>query len=356
MNALSNLVEAVVERPETEGRTLALLAMKDGATEIEWYGLSPTTFFGGGERVTETTTLISWSMAKSITHALLGIAMVDGLLDVNDPAPFAPLQAEGQPPMRWIDLLEMRSGLTFVEDYEDASVSHCLEMLFSGEEHRGVADMGMYAATLGREFRPGEHWSYASGTTNILCRMLGDILAGGDVASVGAEKRKNAIEQFAKERLFGPIGTSSPIMKFDATGTFVGSSFVYATARDFATFGELYRRGARSPMALRFFPRAGTIMHVIGWRMTQRARGRTVSTMAGTGGCGLISKAHLLPRASKVNTYLCSLRPESRWFTSESPTRRWRHPWWHALVTSCESCDKRRESELVSQLKCFDEM
>ncbi|MGB1084712.1 MAG: serine hydrolase domain-containing protein, partial [Ilumatobacteraceae bacterium] len=243
MNALSTLVEAVVERPEAEGRTLALLVMKDGATEIEWYGTSPTTLFGGGERVTEVTTLISWSMAKSITHALLGIATVDGLLDVDDPAPFAALQAEGQPPMRWIDLLEMRSGLTFVEDYEDASVSHCLEMLFSGEEHRGVADMGMYAATLGREFRPGEHWSYASGTTNILCRMLGDILAGGDVASVGAEKRKNAIEQFAKERLFGPIGASSPIMKFDATGTFVGSSFVYATARDFASFGELYRRG-----------------------------------------------------------------------------------------------------------------
>jgi CubicO group peptidase (beta-lactamase class C family) len=243
VNALSTLVEAVVERPEAEGRTLALLVMKDGATEIEWYGTSPTTLFGGGEQVTEATTLISWSMAKSITHALLGIAMVDGLLDVDDPAPFAALQAEGQPPMRWIDLLEMRSGLTFVEDYEDASVSHCLEMLFSGEEHRGVADMGMYAATLGHEFRPGEHWSYASGTTNILCRMLGDILAGGDVASVGAEKRKNAIEQFAKERLFGPIGASSPIMKFDATGTFVGSSFVYATAPDFAAFGELYRRG-----------------------------------------------------------------------------------------------------------------
>ena len=94
VNALSTLVEAVVERPEAEGRTLALLVMKDGATEIEWYGTSPTTLFAGGEQVTEATTLISWSMAKSITHALLGIAMVDGLLDVNDPAPFAPLQAE----------------------------------------------------------------------------------------------------------------------------------------------------------------------------------------------------------------------------------------------------------------------
>ena len=273
MNALSTLVEAVVERPETEGRTLALLVMKDGAIEIEWYGTSPTTLFGGGERVIETTTLISWSMAKSITHALLGIAMVDGLLDVNDPAPLDALQVEGQPPMRWIDLLEMRSGLTFVEDYEDASVSHCLEMLFSGEEHRGVADMGMYAATLGREFRPGEHWSYASGTTNILCRMLGDILAGGDVASVGAEERKNAIEQFAKERLFGPIGASSAIMKFDATGTFVGSSFVYATARDFATFGELYRRGGALADGTQILP--------MGWH--DHARHRVAHDPEGSG-------------------------------------------------------------------------
>lgn len=153
------------------------------------------------------------------------------------------LQADGHPSIRWIDLLEMRSGLTFVEDYIDASVSHCLEMLFSGEEHRGVPDMGEYAASLGRDFVPGEHWSYASGTTNILCKMLGDLLAGGDVASVGAVRRQGAIERFAHERLFEPIGAMSPIMKFDASGTFVGSSYVYATARDFAAFGELYRRG-----------------------------------------------------------------------------------------------------------------
>ena len=243
MSGFEALVNSVVERPESQGRTLALLVLKDGETIVEWYGTSPDTVFGPGERVTESSTLISWSMAKSITHALIGIAMNDGLLDVNDPAPLEVLQADGHSPIRWIDLLEMRSGLIFVEDYEDASVSHCLEMLFSGEEHRGVPDMGKYAASLGREFSPGQHWSYASGTTNILCRMLGDILAGGDVAAVGAEKRKSAIEQFANERLFGPIGASSPIMKFDATGTFVGSSYVYATARDFAAFGELYRRG-----------------------------------------------------------------------------------------------------------------
>jgi len=243
MGNFKSLVNAVVDRPESEGRTLALLVMKDGEVAAEWYGSSPGTTFGPGEPITSSSTLISWSMAKSITHALIGIAMNDGLLDVNDVAPLASLQADGHPSIRWIDLLEMRSGLAFVEDYIDASVSHCLEMLFSGEEHRGVPDMGEYAASLGRDFVPGVHWSYASGTTNILCKMLGDLLAGGDVASVGAVRRQGAIERFAHERLFEPIGAMSPIMKFDATGTFVGSSYVYATAPDFAAFGELYRRG-----------------------------------------------------------------------------------------------------------------
>ena len=92
-------------------------------------------------------------------------------------------------------------------------------------------------------------------------------------------------------------------MKFDATGTFVGSSFVYATARDFATFGELYRRGGAladgySDSSL------GLARHARHWvAHDPEGSGPHGSTMAGTGGCGLISKAHLLPRASKVNTY-----------------------------------------------------
>ena len=264
MDTVQSLVDALVERPESEGRTLALIVMKDGEVIAERYGSSPDTPFGPGEPVTSSSTLISWSMAKSITHALIGIAMNDGLFDVNDVAPLRSLQVEGEPPIRWIDLLEMRSGLTFVEDYEDASVSHCLEMLFSGEDHRGVPDMGEYAASLGRQFAPGEHWSYASGTTNILCRMLGDLLAGGDIASVGAARRQEAIEKFAHERLFGPIGATSPIMKFDATGTFVGSSYVYATAPDFAAFGELYRRGGTSQDGTQLLP-LGWLEHARTW-------------------------------------------------------------------------------------------
>ena len=143
------------------------------------------------------------------------------VFDVNDPAPFAPLQAEGQPPMRWIDLLEMRSGLTFVEDYEDASVSHCLEMLFSGEEHPGVADMGMYprlsAVNSGREsielcLRHNQYfvphaWRHSR-------RRRCGIGRGRE-----AQERNRTI---CERTPVCPIGTSSPIMKFDATGTFVG--------------------------------------------------------------------------------------------------------------------------------------
>jgi CubicO group peptidase (beta-lactamase class C family) len=46
-----------------------------------------------------------------------------------------------------------------------------------------------------------------------------------------------------RERLFAPIGMTSPIPKFDAAGTFIGSSFCFCTARDFARFGLLYLRG-----------------------------------------------------------------------------------------------------------------
>ena len=44
------------------------------------------------------------------------------------------------------------------------------------------------------------------------------------------------------DALFSPIGMTSPEPKFDPSGTFIGSSFCFATARDFARFGLLYMR------------------------------------------------------------------------------------------------------------------
>jgi CubicO group peptidase (beta-lactamase class C family) len=121
----------------------------------------------------------------------------------------------------------MRSGLEWVEDYVDDSVSHCLEMLFGGAKD----DMAAYAAALPMVRRPGSTWNYSSGTTNIICRIIGDAVGGG----------QDGMEKFLRERLFDPVGMHSAVPMFDGSGTFVGSSYVYATARDFAKFGELYR-------------------------------------------------------------------------------------------------------------------
>jgi CubicO group peptidase (beta-lactamase class C family) len=145
---------------------------------------------------------------------------------VHAPAPVAAWKGTDKEAITLLDLLEMRSGLEFVEDYVDDSVSHCLEMLYGD----GAADMAGYAASLPLLHDPGTVWNYSSGTTNIISRIVGDAVGG----------TRESMEAFLRDRLFHPTGMSSAVPKFDGAGTFVGSSFVYATARDFARFGQLY--------------------------------------------------------------------------------------------------------------------
>ncbi|HSP27993.1 MAG TPA: serine hydrolase, partial [Ilumatobacteraceae bacterium] len=147
-----------------------------------------------------------------------------------------------------LHLLEMRSGLRFVEDYVDDEISHCIEMLFgeSGPSHAA------YAAALPLDHEPGTQFSYSSGTTNIIARIIGDVVSGGP----GGDPlvRRAAMETFLRDRLFGPTGMESASPKFDAAGDFVGSSYVYATARDFAAFGELYRHDGVTASGERILP------------------------------------------------------------------------------------------------------
>ncbi len=209
------------------GVTLALLVMHSGEVVLERYGDQPDSIFGRGGPVTAETTLVSWSMAKSITHAAVGILVGDGSLELDRPAAVAAWRGTPKESITLQNLLDMRSGLEWVEDYVDDSVSHCLEMLFAS----GQDDMAAYAAALPMVSQPGLVWNYSSGTTNIICRIVGDIVGGG----------RDGMETFLRERLFEPVGMHSAVPKFDTSGTFVGSSYVYATARDFAKFGELYR-------------------------------------------------------------------------------------------------------------------
>ena len=122
-----------------------------------------------------------------------------------------------------------------VEEYVDGTVSNCIEMLFGD----GGPSHAAYAASQPLDHEPGTVWNYSSGTTNIIARIIGDIVSGGPGGDPG--NRATAMRSFLSERLFKPTGMTTAEPKFDGAGDFVGSSYVYASARDFASFGELYR-------------------------------------------------------------------------------------------------------------------
>jgi CubicO group peptidase (beta-lactamase class C family) len=246
--ALTELVDELFERPADEGVTLALLVQQRGEVVVERYGVQPKNIFQPATAITAESTLTSWSMAKSITHAAVGILVGDGLLDVDAPAPVPEWAGSPREAITTLQLLEMRSGLQFVEDYVDDTISHCIEMLFgdSGPSHAA------YAAALPLDHKPGTYFNYSSGTTNIVARIIGDIVTGGPGGD--PQQRRASVESFLHERLFGPVGMTSAIPKFDGAGDFVGSSYVFATARDFAKFGELYRHDGVTASGERILP------------------------------------------------------------------------------------------------------
>ncbi len=206
-----------------QGVSLATLVIHRGRVVAEQYGVG----------VDADTTLISWSMAKSITQAIVGMLVGDGLIDLDAPAAVPEFIGTDKAAITPRQLLAMKPGLEFVEDYVDDSVSHCLEMLFGA----GKDDHAGYAASQQLIHQPGTVWNYSSGTTNILSRLAGDVIAAGSSGS-----HEPAMSEFLDRRLFSPLGMRTASPKFDTVGTFVGSSYVYATARDFAKFGYLFLR------------------------------------------------------------------------------------------------------------------
>lgn len=218
---LDRLLQRCFAQPADLGLTLAVVIAHGGRIVREGYG--PET--------DASTTLISWSMAKSITHALVGLLVGDGLLELDRPAAIDAWRDDERAAITLQDLLTMTSGLEFVEDYVDAGISHVIEMLFGA----GKDDTAGYAASFPAIAPPGAVWNYSSGTSNIVARLAGDAVGGG----------RAGVEAYLQERLFDPLGMSSAVPKFDAAGTFIGSSFVYATARDFVRFGHLYLADGR---------------------------------------------------------------------------------------------------------------
>jgi hypothetical protein len=215
---------------EDLSETYAVIVIRNGQILFERYSGEQRFFDRPAEATRADSALISWSMAKSMLHFLVGTLVDEGRLTVFQPAP-VPEWSDPADPRHAItlaDLLAMRDGLNFLEEYDFDSPSHVLEMLFPTPQPSVAA----YVADLPLAHEPGTVFNYSSGTTNIISRIVADEVGYGE-----------AYRRFLNERLFGPLGMSSAVPTFDDSGVFIASSYVHATAQDFAKFGLLYLRG-----------------------------------------------------------------------------------------------------------------
>jgi CubicO group peptidase (beta-lactamase class C family) len=145
--------------------TNAVVVVQGGRVVVERYSGVREYFDRAAEPITNESPLISWSMAKSMLHCVIGTLVEAGELNPEDLAPVPEWSDEQDPrhQIRLRDLLAMRDGLAFNESYVLGEPSHVIEMLF-GE---GQRNMAAFAACLPLLHAPGSVFNYSSGTTNI---------------------------------------------------------------------------------------------------------------------------------------------------------------------------------------------
>lgn len=197
--------------PEKPKNTLAILVVYNGQIVEEKYA----------NGFNHQSKLMGWSMTKSITNALIGILVKDGKLKVEEPAEVSEWQNDMRKNITLNNLLQASSGLDWSETYFNPFED--FHQMFIKSD-----DKGAYGASRPLVYEPGTHFQYSSGTTNLLSRMIRQ--------KTGDEN----YHRFPYEQLFYRIGMLNTIMEPDASGTFVGSSYTFATARDWARFGLLY--------------------------------------------------------------------------------------------------------------------
>ena len=226
---LAPLLDEVFDDDGPLAVTYAVVVVHGGRIVAERYHGALEHFDRPPTPVTVETPLLSWSLAKSMLHAVVGILVGEGRLDLDTPVD-VPEWSDPADPRHALTLrvlLAMRDGLEWAEDYTDDGVSDVIQMLF-GE---GQADMAHYAADRPLAAAPGTRFLYSSGTSNIVSGIV------ARTVGPGAEYAR-----FLHGRLFGRIGMSSADPEFDEAGTWAASSSLRATARDFARFGLLYLR------------------------------------------------------------------------------------------------------------------
>ncbi|MEM9668035.1 MAG: serine hydrolase [Pseudomonadota bacterium] len=218
---ITSLIDGVMGRSleDEMGETRSVVVIHEGRLVAEAYR----------DGFDAETKQVSWSMAKSITHALVGRALQEGVIDTVDapmPGPWDP--DDPRAAITWRQWLTMTDGLAYNEIGEaDLTKNDVVQMMFGD----GRLDVVSYVAGLLVAYEPGTVWNYSTAGFHTIAQALQSSLGFG----------REDTDNWIQGNLFGPIGMDA-VAEFDAAGTFLGGSLAYASARDFARFGYLYLR------------------------------------------------------------------------------------------------------------------
>jgi len=172
----------------------------------------------------ENTEILGWSMTKSIMNTWVGMMIKDSLISLGNRSLFPEWQNDDRQYIYLKDLLTMTSGLEWDEVYSE--VSPATKMLYTSEDNGAVALSQPMEA-----IEAGVSWEYSSGTSNIISKYLRNQFSNHD-----------DYLRFPHERIFQPLNMTNTTMEVDESGSYIGSSYCYATTRDWARFGTLYLR------------------------------------------------------------------------------------------------------------------
>jgi CubicO group peptidase (beta-lactamase class C family) len=209
--ALDHAFEEPAEPPYR--RTKAVVVVHDGKVIAERYA----------DGIGVDTPLLGFSMTKSVVSALIGIMTQQGLTSPSLPAP-VPEWRGANDPRREIEvehLLRMTTGLAL--DETNSGFDPSSQMIYLHDDMAGFAVNAVPIAP------PGTRWHYSSATTQILARAIRDAVGGPEQTLA-----------FAWRELFNPLGMRDVTLEFDGAGTLQGSTYMLASARDWAKFGLLY--------------------------------------------------------------------------------------------------------------------
>jgi hypothetical protein len=211
IESLDLVSDNLVNKDKYGGNAFAFMVLHKGVPVAEAYK----------SQFNSNTRFLSWSMAKSVTNALIGILVYNGIVDIEESALLPEWSDDDRSTITLNNLMQMQSGLKWNEDYGNRSdvtvMLHCEN------------DFAQFAYNQPLEYPAGTHWYYSSGTTNIVSKIIRDIYS--DDASYYS---------FPNNDLFFRIGITDALFEPDASGTLVGSSYLYMSARDYARFALLY--------------------------------------------------------------------------------------------------------------------